>query len=120
MVVVVLTACPVGLRGDLTKWLLEISSGVFVGHLSGRVRNKLWERVTGQVRSGRALMVYSARNEQHLAFKVHNAEWIPTDHEGLELIVRPNNESGAQPNVLKHGWSSASKYRKVRRASYKR
>ena len=38
MVVVVLTACPVGLRGDLTRWLLEIASGVFVGHVTARVR----------------------------------------------------------------------------------
>lgn len=28
MVVIVLTACPVGLRGDLTRWLLEIAPGV--------------------------------------------------------------------------------------------
>nr|WP_252831049.1 type I-E CRISPR-associated endoribonuclease Cas2e [Bifidobacterium catenulatum] len=45
MVVIVLTACPVGLRGDLTRWLLEISPGVFVGHLDARVREKLWERI---------------------------------------------------------------------------
>lgn len=38
MVVIVLTACPVGLRGDLTRWLLEISPGVFVGHLDACVR----------------------------------------------------------------------------------
>ena len=47
MVVVVLTACPVGLRGDLTRWLLEIASGVFVGHVTARVRDRLWERITG-------------------------------------------------------------------------
>lgn len=31
MVVIVLSACPAGLRGHLTRWLLEISAGVFVG-----------------------------------------------------------------------------------------
>ena len=59
MVVVVLTACPVGLRGDLTRWLLEIASGVFVGHVTARVRDRLWERITGQIRTGKAIMVYS-------------------------------------------------------------
>jgi CRISPR-associated protein Cas2 len=29
MVIIVLTACPAGLRGHLTRWLLEISAGVF-------------------------------------------------------------------------------------------
>ena len=31
MTVIVVTACPAGLRGHLTRWLLEISPGVFVG-----------------------------------------------------------------------------------------
>lgn len=38
MTVIVLTAVPPGLRGHLTRWLLEISSGVYVGYVSARVR----------------------------------------------------------------------------------
>jgi CRISPR-associated protein Cas2 len=34
MTVIVLTACPSGLRGRLTNWLLEISAGVFVGNVT--------------------------------------------------------------------------------------
>lgn len=71
MVVIVLTACPVGLRGDLTRWLLEIAPGVFVGHIDARIRDRLWERIIDLLRDGRAVMVYSARNEQHMAFKVY-------------------------------------------------
>lgn len=44
MVVLVLTACPSGLRGDISRWMLEIAPGVFVGRLSTRVRERLWER----------------------------------------------------------------------------
>ncbi|MCQ8210670.1 type I-E CRISPR-associated endoribonuclease Cas2e, partial [Cutibacterium acnes subsp. acnes] len=44
MTVLVLTACPAGLRGHLTRWLLEISPGVFVGHVPTRVRDALWDR----------------------------------------------------------------------------
>lgn len=45
MVVIVLSACPAGLRGHLTRWLLEISAGVFVGHVSTRVRDLMWLNV---------------------------------------------------------------------------
>ena len=45
MVVIVLSAAPASLRGALTRWLMEVSSGVFVGHLSARVREQLWELV---------------------------------------------------------------------------
>ena len=54
MVVIVLTACPVGLRGDLTRWLLEIAPGVFVGHIDARIRDRLWERIIDLLRDGRA------------------------------------------------------------------
>lgn len=43
MIVLVLSAVPEGLRGHVTRWLMEISPG-------------------------RAVMVYRARNEQGLAF----------------------------------------------------
>lgn len=122
MVVVVLTACPVGLRGDLTRWFLEIASGVFVGHVTARVRDRLWERITGQIRTGKAIMVYSARNEQHLGFKVHRADWTPVDCDGLELVERPvDNATGSDGSprndgrYRRKGWSNASRYRSATR-----
>lgn len=118
MVVVVLTACPVGLRGDLTRWLLEISPGVFVGHLDARVREKLWERIVELSKNGRAIMVYSARNEQHLALRVHGADWSPTDCDGLELVKRPSNAKEVSfGGALRRGWSNASKYRQAKKYS---
>ena len=72
MTIIVLTDCPPRLRGDLTKWLMEINTGVYVGNLNPRVRDALWERVCDHVKSGRATMVYRANNEQHMQFRVHN------------------------------------------------
>lgn len=118
MVVLVLTACPPGLRGDVTRWLLEIAPGVFVGRLSARVRDRLWARVVSLVRSGRAIMVYSARNEQHLSFLVHQPDWTPIDCEGVELVLRPSGtEDATLLEPLKKGWSSASKFRKSHKFS---
>lgn len=114
MVVMVLTACPPGARGDLTRWLLEVAPGVFVGRLSARVRERLWRRVCSFVKSGRAIMVYSARNEQHLEFEVFQPDWAPIDCEGLKLIKRPFGTDNAMlTGSLQAGWSDASKYRKV-------
>ena len=45
MIVVTLTDCPPRLRGDLSKWLLEINTGVYVGQLNKRVREELWKRI---------------------------------------------------------------------------
>lgn len=108
MVVIVLTACPDGLRGHLTRWLLEISAGVFVGNVSSRVRTLLWERVTELSKDGRALMVYSQPNEQHLAFQVHGHHWEPTDYDGVLLMRRPAPASKT-PSQGRTGWSKAGR-----------
>jgi CRISPR-associated protein Cas2 len=114
MVVLVLTACPSGLRGHLTRWLLEVSAGVFVGHVSARVRDLMWERVVELSKDGRAIMVYSARGEQRLAFRVHRHDWKTVDMDGVQLMLRPTEKSQGVPQ-LRPGWSNANKYRMAAR-----
>ncbi len=41
MVVIILEKVPAGLRGELTRWLLELKAGVFVGKVSAMVRERL-------------------------------------------------------------------------------
>lgn len=111
MVVVVLTAVPAGLRGHLTRWLLEISPGVFIGRASRRVRDELWERIVDLCKDGRAVMIETARNEQRLMFRVHRHEWEVVDFDGLELVRRPSAPT-ARYAGMRRGWSNASKWRR--------
>ena len=119
MIVIVVSACPVGLRGHLTRWLLEISAGVFVGKVTTRVRELLWHRTIDMVKTGRAIMVFTADNEQGLDFRTHKHEWIPTEIEGLTLMLRPNPDSeGPRPtgsSERTEGWSSVSRRRRFHR-----
>lgn len=88
---------------------------MFVGVLSRRVRELVWERVRELVKDGRAIMVFPARNEQRLEFRVHRYDWEPVDIDGVTLVRRPHTgealESAAKPRA---GWSKASRYRKAR------
>ena len=52
MIVITLTKTPPALRGDLTRWCQEIQTGVYVGDVSARVRDKLWERVQTNIGNG--------------------------------------------------------------------
>ncbi len=116
MVVLVVTACPVGLRGHLTRWLMEISVGVFVGSVSARVRDHLWVRTVDMVKTGRAIMIFKADNEQGLAFQVHRHEWEPVDVEGLTLMLRPAEGDQERPHGTRsQGWSTASRRRRFGR-----
>lgn len=89
MVVITLSDCPPKVRGDLSKWLFEINTGVYVGNLSTRVRQELWQRIRENLKNGRATMVYSAPGEQQMRFEVHNSLWQPVDLDGIKLMRRP-------------------------------
>ncbi|MFT4088112.1 MAG: type I-E CRISPR-associated endoribonuclease Cas2e [Gordonia sp. (in: high G+C Gram-positive bacteria)] len=113
MVVVVLTSCPAKLRGHLTRWLLEISAGVYVGHVPARVRELLWLQIVEYVKDGKALMVHNSDGEQRLAFKTHRHEWDTVDLDGVVLMRRPTDNATTRGRVRK-GWSTASQRRRRR------
>ena len=112
MIVLVLSACPVGLRGDLTKWLYEVSAGVLVGKVSARIREHLWERVLESSGSGRAILVWNAKGEQGLKFSVKDHHWEPVDLDGLTLMKRPSRTKPRISPELKPGWSKAGARRR--------
>ena len=115
MTVVCLTNCPPKLRGDLTKWLLEINTGVYVGNVSARVRDELWKRITESIKSGQATMVFRSPGEQHMDFRIHNTTWKPVDYDGLKLIMRPNSGGlDCANDNLPEGFSKAARARRAR------
>lgn len=91
MIVLVLTAVPRGLRGDLSKWLLEISPGVFAGRVSRRIREKLWARVERGVKDGCAVLVVAdhGREQGYEVLTAGRDRWVPVDLEGITLMFRP-------------------------------
>lgn len=88
MVVITVSKCPARLRGDLTRWMFEIDTGVYVGNMSARVREAVWARVCDNIENGTAAMVWSSHGEQKLDFKLHNAIWEPVDCDGIKLVKR--------------------------------
>lgn len=95
----IVTAVKPGLRGELTRWMIEPQAGVFVGNLTGRVRDRLWEKVEREISDGSAVMLYSARTEQGFAVRSWgDRRRIPVDWEGLTLIrQRLERKSRAAP-----------------------
>ncbi|MDO5052492.1 MAG: type I-E CRISPR-associated endoribonuclease Cas2e [Pseudoclavibacter sp.] len=58
-VVVRVEAVPDHLRGYLSRFLVEVMTGLYVGTLSAPVAERLWVRTTEALRSGRAALVLS-------------------------------------------------------------
>ena len=90
MTVVIVERATPGLRGQLTRWMLEVRAGVFVGTLSARVRDKLWALTRSKNLNGGALLVYRARNEQGFLVETDgDTSRSILDMEGLLVVRRP-------------------------------
>ena len=113
MIVLSMTNCPPRLRGDLSKWLLEINTGVYVGNASARVREALWKRVCENILDGQATMVFTANNEQRMEFYVHNTSWKPVDLDGIRLMKHPNGSAAEDSNG--QGFCNAAKWQALSR-----
>ncbi|GHH66154.1 hypothetical protein GCM10017673_11450 [Streptosporangium violaceochromogenes] len=89
MTVVVLIAAPEGLRGHLTRWMVEVNAGVFVGNPGKRVRDRIWELLAARIGDGQAVLVEPADNEQGWAVRTAGKDrWYPVDFDGLILSAR--------------------------------
>lgn len=87
MIVLMVERATPGLRGELSRWLIEPRAGIFVGNLSAMVRDKLWEKVTKSSKNGGAIMIYNAITEQGFATRIHGDTTRKLiDFEGLSLV----------------------------------
>jgi CRISPR-associated protein Cas2 len=90
MVVLILERVPVSLRGELSRWMLEPSTGLFVGSVSGMVRDLLWEKACQESRGGGCVLLYDSNREQGFAIRTHGkTSRAVEDFEGLFLIRVP-------------------------------
>lgn len=90
MIVMVLEKVPTSLRGELTRWLLEVKTGVFVGHLSARVRDKLWEKCCQEKLIGGVTQIWSSNTEQRFRMRMcGSTQREIVEHDGLQLIRVP-------------------------------
>ncbi len=91
MVVIILEKVPASVRGELTRWMLEPRTGVFVGDISAMVREGLWTRVCSGIRDGGALLIHSADSEQGFRLRLHGTpSRAIIDFEGISLIQIPS------------------------------
>lgn len=113
MITLVLSKVPEGLRGHLTKWLMEVAPGVFVGKVSARVRDALWEITCDGLRGGTAILIIATRNEQGFEIRNSGHRWQPVDLDGFIALKRPPaNDTVSTP--VKTVIPRAARYRWLR------
>lgn len=104
MIIMILENVPTTLRGELSRWLIEARTGVFIGHVSAMVRDKLWEKCCHNAAAGGVLQAWATNTEQHFQMRLNgdtSRQLIET--EGLQLIMIPHDlDQKANGSVTKH------------------
>lgn len=78
------------LRGEISRWMLELKSGVFIGTLSKLVREKLWVKISNRIGKGGAAFIQAKNNEQKFDISTTgNFERSVISFDGLQLIRIP-------------------------------
>lgn len=114
LAVITLTNVPKSLRGDLSKWMQEIATGVYVGNFNTKIREQLWTRVKENIGEGQATISYYYRNEIGYKFDTINTHRQSIDFDGIPLVM-VLNQCDDEKEVLKSGFSKASKLRKAKK-----
>jgi CRISPR-associated protein Cas2 len=88
--VMILKKVPASLRGELSRWLIEPETGVFLGNPSARVRDELWQIAVEKHKDGSVIQVWSTHSPQGYKYRVlgHSARQL-CDFDGIALVRRP-------------------------------
>lgn len=93
--VVVTENVPPRLRGRLAIWLLEIRAGVYIGDVSRRTREMVWEQLSEGYEDGSVVMAWASRHESGYEFQtLGENRRLPIEFDGLHLVsFHPSAES---------------------------
>ncbi|WP_313113731.1 type I-E CRISPR-associated endoribonuclease Cas2e [Pseudescherichia sp.] len=87
MLVVVTENVPPRLRGRLAVWLLEVRAGVYIGEVSKRVREMIWQQITVLAEQGNVVMAWATNTESGFEFQTWGENRrMPVDLDGLRLV----------------------------------
>ncbi len=73
--------------------MIEVKAGVFLGRMSARVRDELWEAAVKGSKAGSCFQAWDTPTEQGYALRAHGEpSYALIEFDGLALIRRPKRE----------------------------
>ena len=85
--VVVTENVPPRLRGRIAIWLLEVRAGVYIGDVSRRTREMIWEHLAEGYENGSVVMAWASSHESGYEFQTLGpSRRLPVEFDGLYLV----------------------------------
>lgn len=85
--VVVTENVPQRLRGRMAIWLLEVRAGIYIGDVSKRAREMIWEQLREGYEDGNVVMAWASNHESGYEFQtLGQNRRLPIEFDGLRLV----------------------------------
>lgn len=79
---------PPRLRGRMAIWLLEVRAGVYIGDVSRRTREMIWQQLSEGFEEGSVVMAWASSHESGYEFQTLGANRrLPIEFDGLHLVA---------------------------------
>lgn len=87
-IVVVAENVPPRLRGRMAIWLLEVRAGVYIGDVSKRTREMIWQQLSEGYADGSVVMAWASSHESGYEFQtLGENRRLPVEFDGLRLVA---------------------------------
>lgn len=88
LLVVVTENVPPRVRGRMAIWLLEVRAGVYIGDVSKRTREMIWEQLREGYEDGNVVMAWASNHESGYEFQTLGPNRrLPVEFDGLHLVA---------------------------------
>ncbi len=78
---------PPRLRGRMAIWLLEVRAGVYIGDVSRRTREMIWEQLVQGCEQGHVVLAWASHHESGYEFlTIGPSRRLPVEFDGLMLV----------------------------------
>ena len=86
--VVVIENVPPRLLGRMAIWLLEVRAGVYIGDVSKRTREMIWEQLSQGHEDGNVVMAWARNHESGYEFQTLGPNRrLPVEFDGMHLVA---------------------------------
>lgn len=92
MMVLILHKVRPGVRGRLTRWLIQPQTNVYVGHPSARIRDAIWKLITEEIdtKGGSAILIRPDPCEQGCRILQYGES--PRDMKDFDGLILPKTQ----------------------------
>lgn len=110
MIVIILSLAPESVKGVVSRYLIEVSTGVFIGDMASNIRHEIWDFIRGNIGKGTGILAVSENSIT--GFKIETINMKNRDFRSIDgvewLYVQLENSSS--DSTKRSGWSNQSRY----------